>query len=168
MATTKKVTDLTAITSATGDDLLYLVNDPSGTPGSRKITVNNFANSIKTQVSAVIPNTSVVANSVTFQSSGTANVAFLTYTFSTGATGCADVFVHARDVTTNEISSGHLFVAVQNSSSIGITQSIAQAGVNTIDFNVTPTVTSNTVTMYFRRGAASTANISLRFAATIF
>lgn len=170
MATTKKVTDLTALTSATGDDLLYIVNDPSGTPGSRKITVNNFANSIKSQVSAVIPNTTVVANSITIQSSGTANVAFLSYQFPSGRTGCADINLHARDVSTDEITAGHIYVAVQNSSSIGFNQVVAQAGVNTIDFNITPTVNtvSNTVTMYVRRGASSTANVSIRYSITIF
>lgn len=170
MATTKKVTDLTALTAATGDDLLYIVNDPSGTPGSRKITVNNFANSIKSQVSAIIPNTTVTANSVTIQSSGTANVAFLSYNFPSGRTGCADVLVHARDVSTDEITAGHLFIAVQNSTSVSINQTVAQAGVNSINFSITPTVnaTSNTVTLYVSRGAASTANLNIRYSLTVF
>jgi len=38
----KKVSELTAITNLSGDDLLLVVNDPSGTPASRKITVNNL------------------------------------------------------------------------------------------------------------------------------
>ena len=38
----KKVSELTAITSVSGDDLLLVVNDPSGTPTSNKITVSNF------------------------------------------------------------------------------------------------------------------------------
>jgi len=38
----KKVTELTAITSISGDDLLLVVNDPLGTPDSRKVTVANF------------------------------------------------------------------------------------------------------------------------------
>jgi len=38
----KKITQLTAITSISGDDLLLVVNDPSGTPASRKVTVTNF------------------------------------------------------------------------------------------------------------------------------
>lgn len=41
----KKVSELTAVTSVSGDDLLLVVNDPSGTPTSNKITVSNmFAN----------------------------------------------------------------------------------------------------------------------------
>lgn len=37
----KKVTELTAITAASNDDLLMVVNDPSGTPTSNKITFGN-------------------------------------------------------------------------------------------------------------------------------
>ena len=41
----KKVTELSAITNLSGDDLLLVVNDPSGTPTSNKVTVTNlFAN----------------------------------------------------------------------------------------------------------------------------
>jgi hypothetical protein len=41
----KKVSELSAITNLSGDDLLLVVNDPSGTPTSNKITVGNvFAN----------------------------------------------------------------------------------------------------------------------------
>lgn len=41
----KKVSELSAITNLSGDDLLLVVNDPSGTPTSNKVTVTNlFAN----------------------------------------------------------------------------------------------------------------------------
>lgn len=42
-----KVSALTATTTATDDDLLYLVDDPGGTPASKKITVANFITSIQ-------------------------------------------------------------------------------------------------------------------------
>jgi len=42
----KKVTELTAATSTTADDLLMIIDDPSGTPASKKITLNNFFGSI--------------------------------------------------------------------------------------------------------------------------
>jgi len=41
-----KLTALTANTSATTDDLLYLVDDPGGTPASKKITFDNLQKSI--------------------------------------------------------------------------------------------------------------------------
>lgn len=40
-----KVTALSEDTTPTSDDLLYMVNDPSGTPASRKATVGNLLNS---------------------------------------------------------------------------------------------------------------------------
>lgn len=58
MATSKKVTDLTALTSATADDLLLIVDDPSGTPTSKKITTKNFLESNAT--SNVVANGSLV------------------------------------------------------------------------------------------------------------
>lgn len=286
MATTKKVTDLTALTTATGDDLLYIVNDPSGTPGSRKITVTNFFANVQTNtrisgttltvnaattVSAnvtlngtikssgninllssslaqlqynpntnvsdstsgnstwvyamadsvgaevfsgetlksgvylnltntqfavgsnvwtmhsnsalqfpdatqqttaykSIPNTTVTTGTVTVTSNGTSNVAFLTYQFANGKTGCAELTVHARDVTTDEITAGRITVAVQNSSSISIDQSVAQVGENSISFSITPVVnnSTNNVTMYVTRGASSTSNLTIRYSLTVF
>lgn len=54
MATTKKVTELTAANSAANTDLLYLVADPSGVPASKKITVQNLL--------AIVNNVSLAAN----------------------------------------------------------------------------------------------------------
>lgn len=45
----KKVTELTAITSVSGDDLLLVVNDPLGTPESRKVTLKNFFANVSTE-----------------------------------------------------------------------------------------------------------------------
>ena len=41
MATDKKVTQLDALSSLTGDDLFMVVNDPAGTPASKKVTTTN-------------------------------------------------------------------------------------------------------------------------------
>ena len=38
----QKLTALTALTSPSTDDLLYIVDDPLGTPASRKITLANL------------------------------------------------------------------------------------------------------------------------------
>lgn len=42
----EKVTALAAITTATTDDILYIVDDPGGTPVSKKITFGNAQNSL--------------------------------------------------------------------------------------------------------------------------
>lgn len=41
----QKISELTALTSATDDDLLAIVDDPAGTPVTKKITVANLATS---------------------------------------------------------------------------------------------------------------------------
>jgi len=69
----KKVTELSAITSLSGDDLLLVVNDPSGTPSSRKVTLTNlFANVVpsttfKTTVTHA-GNTSITGTTMTITS----------------------------------------------------------------------------------------------------
>jgi|SaaInl3SG_22_DNA_1037383.scaffolds.fasta_scaffold10375_4 hypothetical protein len=42
----KKVSDLTELTQADGEDLLLIVSDPVGAPASRKITVNDFFSNV--------------------------------------------------------------------------------------------------------------------------
>jgi hypothetical protein len=42
----KKITQLDAVTSVTSDDLFLIVDDPSGTPTSKKVTASNLAASI--------------------------------------------------------------------------------------------------------------------------
>jgi hypothetical protein len=57
--TTKKITELDAITSAANTDLLYVVKDPSGVPTSNKITVTNLFKGIVTVGAAPASNTAV-------------------------------------------------------------------------------------------------------------
>lgn len=38
----KKVSELTELTAVTGDDVLLIIDDPSGTPVSKKVTVANL------------------------------------------------------------------------------------------------------------------------------
>ena len=69
----KKVSELTAITNLSGDDLLLVVDDPSGTPSSRKVTVANFfANVVPTTthkgVTSFKANTSFTGKTSTFTS----------------------------------------------------------------------------------------------------
>lgn len=44
----KKLTTRSTLTVPSTDDLLYIVNDPAGTPGSFKITVGSFFNAVAT------------------------------------------------------------------------------------------------------------------------
>ena len=47
----KKVSQLTALTSPLGEDLLLIVDDPSGTPVSKQVTLNSFFGSVAANTS---------------------------------------------------------------------------------------------------------------------
>lgn len=66
----KKVSALTAITQASGDDLLMIVNDPGGTPASRKITHANFFANVHT-VSNFTSNVTISSTKLTVSANTT-------------------------------------------------------------------------------------------------
>lgn len=51
-----KLTALTELTSPSGDDILYIVDDPAGTPVSRKVTKTNLIKALGTPDSGVLTN----------------------------------------------------------------------------------------------------------------
>lgn len=72
----RKISELSAITNLSGDDLLLVVNDPSGTPTSNKVTLTNlFAN--------VVPN---VVHKGTVTNTGNTTFSGTTMTVSANAT----------------------------------------------------------------------------------
>ena len=144
-----------------------VLRTPASNASVRTITVNNFAESIKPLVQNIIPNTTVIANSVTVASNGTSNVAFFTYEITAGRTGCCDIIVHARDITTGCVTAGHILI-VANTSNVAASATTADVGLPGISFDVQPTFVSNTITVYFKRTDVATSNVNLRYAATIF
>jgi hypothetical protein len=86
----QKLTQLTAVTSASTDDLLYLVDDPSGTPSSVKITFGNVQASLTAvgKVAVTQPATAAtlaLSNGSTFTLTG-GHATTLTTTGSTSVT----------------------------------------------------------------------------------
>lgn len=66
----KKVSELTALTAPAGEDLLYIVDDPSGTPASRKVTVANLFTNCSSNLT--LSNTAVLsANTLVIRRNGT-------------------------------------------------------------------------------------------------
>ena len=66
----KKVTQLTALTVATKEDLLLVIDDPLGSPISKKITVDNFFGATST----------VSVNAISISASGTSTLSANTFT----------------------------------------------------------------------------------------
>jgi hypothetical protein len=78
-----KISDLSAITSVTNDDLMIVINDPNGSPTTNRISVNNFFSSIPATTkftgnvifgkSISLSNTSISNVTLTFTMNNTAN-----------------------------------------------------------------------------------------------
>lgn len=164
----KKISELQTTTTVANTDRLVILKDPAGTPSTRSLTVNVFAQALTPLVQTPVSETSFVSNSQLFASNGTSDVAWLQYTLPTGRTGM-EINFHARDVTTTESSVGTLFV-VTNSSAANTSLNITKIGSNPINFDVSPNynTSSNTVTFYFNRSSAATTNIRLKYSATVF
>ena len=80
----KKVSALTALSTFSAEDLLLIVDDPNGTPASKKITVKNFfgtiaANTAFTGAKNIVrsANTVFPAGNTTFTKTTTMNVAVM-------------------------------------------------------------------------------------------
>lgn len=50
-----KITQLTALATPVGEDLLPIVDDPSGSPVTKKVTVTNLASAISPTITSIIP-----------------------------------------------------------------------------------------------------------------
>ncbi len=65
----RKITELAALTSANQKDLLYVVDDPSGTPVSKKISLYNLFGSVPANTS--ISGTATVSGNTTLSGAKT-------------------------------------------------------------------------------------------------
>ena len=65
----KKITELTALATPSADDLMVIVDDPSGTPVTKYVTVGNLLGN--SAANLVIYNTSTPANSTITVKKGT-------------------------------------------------------------------------------------------------
>ncbi len=163
----KKVSELPTTTNAASTDRILILRSPASNASVRTITANDFANSTKLSFANIVPDTIVTTNSVNIASNGTSNVAFFSYTVGAGKTGCMSMDIHARDASGFNASIGKIYI-VGNTSVISETNSLVQIGPNVILFDVDPTLSSNVITLYFRRDSATTSNVTIRYAATIY
>jgi len=163
----KKTSQLGIATTLSANDRVVVLTNPASSAQTQTITITNFANAIIDKVQAIIPNTTVIANSVTISSNGNSNVAFFSYTIGAGKTGCSDITLHARD-TVSDSTTAATILTVANNSFVSASVSSEEVGDISILFTPSPVKSGNTITLYFTRGAAATSNVNIRFAATIY
>lgn len=164
----KKISELQTTTTVANTDRLVILKDPGGTPSTRSLTVNVFAQALTPLVQTPVAETTFVSNSQLFASNGTSNVAWLQYTLPTNRTGM-EIKFHARDVTSTESSIGTIYI-VTNSSAANTSLDITKLGSNKINFDVAPdyNTTSNTITFYFTRDSSASTNVRLKYSATVY
>jgi hypothetical protein len=92
----KKVTQLIALASPNDEDLLLLVDDPNGTPVSKKIDVKTFVGNIPSNTS--ITGTMTVSGNGTFSGS---NTVFSSNVVVTGTMRPSSFIVNANKLTIN-------------------------------------------------------------------
>lgn len=170
----KKISELLTTSSVANTDKIVVLKDAANTTAAstRAMTVNAFAQSITPLVQANIPNTTVIANTVTVTSNGDSLVPVFSYTFDNTKTGSCHFLFHARDYsnTGNAVTGGSLMLVALGSSANVNQNCVSSLGTNQIYFDNAPTVNvlSNTVTLYLRRDAGITSNVSVSYSATIF
>ena len=81
----KKITELTALTNASNDDLLVIVDSPANTAVTKKITVANFFANVATN--ATFKNTVTVSNTLTVGESADFGSIYLDGSLIVNATG---------------------------------------------------------------------------------
>jgi hypothetical protein len=163
----KKVSELPTAANVANDDRVLVLRSPASNASVRTVTLSNFANSITPLVQAVIPNTTVIANSVTVASNGATPVPFFTYNVANGRTGCCHVELHSGDANRYNVTGGTITI-VANTTQVGFSEATTQIGSNIILFDPNPTLVSNNITLFFRRDSATTDNVTVRFKATIY
>jgi len=109
----KKVSELTELTSVSGDDLLLVINDPSGTPASRKISTSNFLSGVENRVANVegkfvhienISTTTPIINATT-----NANTPVVSVTSATGLQCTKGSSPSSNNSTTEGVAVGTIF-----------------------------------------------------------
>lgn len=93
----RKITELTALTSPTQKDLLYVVDDPTGTPASKKMSLYNLFGSVPANTS--ITGTVTVSGNTTFSGANSVFSANLNITSSKGPKITAGVVTLAAKTT---------------------------------------------------------------------
>ena len=110
----KKVSQLTALTTTAAPDLLMIVDDPNGTPVSKKITVKNFfgavpSNTVFSANVTVSGNRAQFASNVNITKTLTANTVKITFGTTPGSNNATTVGMAVGEM---RFTNTHLYIAV--------------------------------------------------------
>ena len=147
----KKVTELTTLTTVSGDDLLMVVNDPLGAPASRKINVAQFlgavsSNTVHTGLFQTSANSTIAGTTATIS----ANLNVSGITTATGIMNLNGVTKTGGRVITNSLVTPNSAIVTNRSSETIVN--------NTLKANGTIVVTGNTT---FSSNLHSTGNTTI-------
>ena len=112
----KKVTQLTALTTTAAPDLLMIVDDPNGTPVSKKITVKSFfgaipSNTVFSANVTVSGNRVQLASNVNITKTLTANTVKITFGSNPGSNNATSVGMGVGEI---RFTNTHLYIAVNS------------------------------------------------------
>lgn len=122
----KKVSALTAATSTTSEDLLLVIDDPNGTPVSKKITMKNFFGAIPSNTvfnarinaranTTIVCSNTIISSNVNMTTNGLfkANNVIITVRSTPGSNNALS---HGYKVGQIFFSNTHLYIAVNTTS----------------------------------------------------
>ena len=158
----KKISELQATTTVANTDKLVVLKDPSGTPLTRSVTINAFAQSVKGLFAPHVPNSSFVSNTLVITSDGTNYVNSISYSLN-DADG-AEIMIHAND--DDNVTIGRAWV-VANTSFANAYVDMVQIGSNPIVWDGTVVISGTNVILKCTRQFASTANVTIKYHMTI-
>tara|TARA_R110000772_G_scaffold211900_1_gene322451 strand:- start:1330 stop:1710 length:381 start_codon:yes stop_codon:yes gene_type:complete len=111
----RKITELAALSAPTGKDLLYVVDDPSGTPVSKKVSLHDMFGSVPANTS--ITGTATVSGNTSLSGAKTTLAAgqiTLTASTSVGSNNATTVLGRADGQGTIFWDQNYLYVATSN------------------------------------------------------
>jgi hypothetical protein len=111
----RKITELAALTAPTGKDLLYVVDDPSGTPVSKKVSLHDMFGSVPANTS--ITGTATVSGNTSLggaKTTVTAGQVTLSVATSVGSNNATTVLGRADGQGTIFWDQNYLYVATSN------------------------------------------------------
>lgn len=111
----KKITELTELTEPSSDDLLLVIDNPSGTPITKKITVANFVGNVSYVTSTTVVSGIAVRSTMTSNAVASGSMVIAAGKFLTNATGVSTATPYQYGLwAVNQMASASANVKIEN------------------------------------------------------